>query len=159
MAALKIVLTVLFVIAAIAIIIIVLLQEGKSAGLGSLNGGMASESYWDRNKKNTLEGKFERWTKLTAAFFIIFALGLMLITGSKQKTTNKVTVDPSAVSVETPSAESNETASPAAEDSSADISAVTTDGKEVDENGNVIGEDAAQETAAESPAADGQAEQ
>lgn len=158
MAALKIVLTVLFVIAAIAIIIIVLLQEGKSAGLGSLNGGMTSESYWGKNKKNTLEGKFERWTKLTAVFFVVFALGLMLISGSKQGAANNVTVDPSAVSVETPSA---------TDDSGADISAITTDGKEVDENGNVI-EDDAQSTDApaeteaapeESPAAEaGQAE-
>jgi protein translocase SecG subunit len=41
---LKIVLTILFVIDGIALTIIVLLQEGKSAGLGSIAGG--AETYW-----------------------------------------------------------------------------------------------------------------
>ncbi len=77
---LKLVITVLFVIAALAIIVVVLLQEGKSAGLGSLNGSTGnSDSYWEKNKKNTLEGKFETWTKLTAGLFVVFALVLMLI--------------------------------------------------------------------------------
>lgn len=76
---LKLVITVLFVIAALAIIVVVLLQEGKSAGLGSLNGSGNSDSYWEKNKKNTLEGKFETWTKLTAGLFVVFALVLMLI--------------------------------------------------------------------------------
>lgn len=77
---LKLVITVLFVIAALAIIVVVLLQEGKSAGLGSLNGSTGnSDSYWEKNKKNSLEGKFETWTKLTAGLFVVFALVLMLI--------------------------------------------------------------------------------
>ena len=45
---LKIVLTILFVIDGIALTIIVLLQEGKSAGLGSIAGG--AETYWDRTR-------------------------------------------------------------------------------------------------------------
>ncbi|WP_083461505.1 preprotein translocase subunit SecG [Cellulosilyticum ruminicola] len=77
---LKLVITVLFVIAALAIIVVVLLQEGKSAGLGSLNGSTGnSDSYWEKNKKNTLEGKFETWTKITAGLFVVFALVLMLM--------------------------------------------------------------------------------
>ena len=68
----------LYVIAAIAIIVIVLMQEGKSAGLGSAF-ATQQDSYWAKNKKHTLEGKFERWTKITAACFIIFALILMII--------------------------------------------------------------------------------
>ncbi|WP_070000509.1 preprotein translocase subunit SecG [Cellulosilyticum sp. I15G10I2] len=77
----KIVLTVIYVIAALAIITVVLLQEGKSAGLGSLGGGTSSSnnSYWDKNKKHSLEGKFERWTKATAALFVILALVLMIL--------------------------------------------------------------------------------
>ncbi len=77
----KIVLTVIYVIAALAIITVVLLQEGKSAGLGSLGGGTngSNNSYWDKNKKHSLEGKFERWTKLTAALFIILAVALMVL--------------------------------------------------------------------------------
>ncbi len=77
---LKLVVTILFVIAALTIIVVVLLQEGKSAGLGSLNGATGNnDSYWEKNKKNTLEGKFERWTKITAGMFVVFALVLMLL--------------------------------------------------------------------------------
>ena len=45
---LKIVLTILFVIDCIALTIIVLLQEGKSAGLGTIAGG--ADTYWGQNK-------------------------------------------------------------------------------------------------------------
>lgn len=80
MATAKIIITVIYLIAAIAIITVVLLQEGKSAGLGSLGGSSSnSNSYWDKNKKHSLEGKFERWTKITAAIFVLFALALMLL--------------------------------------------------------------------------------
>jgi len=81
MATLKIVMTVIYIIAALTIITVVLLQEGKSAGLGSLGGvsSSSSNSYWDKNKKHSLEGKFETWTKLTAAVFVILALILMTL--------------------------------------------------------------------------------
>ena len=78
MGVLEMVISVLYVLAAIAIIVIVLMQEGKSAGLGSAF-ATQQDSYWAKNKKHTLEGKFERWTKIIAALFIILALVLMLI--------------------------------------------------------------------------------
>ena len=80
MAMLRILLIIIFLIAALAVTIIVLLQEGKSAGLGSL-GGMANSgsSYWEKNKKYSLEGKFEKWTKITAVVFVLAAFLIMLI--------------------------------------------------------------------------------
>ena len=80
MAIAKIILTIIYLLAALAIIVVVLLQEGKSAGLGSLGGvSGSSNSYWDKNKKHSLEGKFEKWTKITAGLFVILALVLMLM--------------------------------------------------------------------------------
>ena len=38
MAALKIVLTILFILVCIALVVLVLMQEGKSAGLGAISG-------------------------------------------------------------------------------------------------------------------------
>lgn len=92
MAILRIILIVAFVLAALAVTIIVLLQEGKSAGLGSLSGaGGNNDSYWDKNRKHSLEGKFERWTKIIAGVFVVSALVLMLMpTGSKTSTNNGV---------------------------------------------------------------------
>ena len=44
MSVIRIILTVLFIIDCIGLTIIVLMQEGKSAGLGAISG--AAESYW-----------------------------------------------------------------------------------------------------------------
>ena len=51
---LKTILSVIFVLICVALSVIVLLQEGKSAGLGSI-GGMA-ETYWGKNKGRSMEG-------------------------------------------------------------------------------------------------------
>ena len=75
---LKTALTGIYVLAALAIIVVVLLQEGKSAGLGSAF-ATNQESYWNKNKKHTLEGKFETWTKITAGIFVVLAIVLTLI--------------------------------------------------------------------------------
>ena len=68
---LKIVLTILFVIDGIALTIIVLLQEGKSAGLGSIAGG--AETYWGQNKGRSMEGGLVRATTIMAVLFFILA--------------------------------------------------------------------------------------
>ena len=82
MSVLKMIITAVYLIAAVAIIGIVLMQEGKSAGLGSLTGAGSSsggDSYWGKIKGRSLEGKLERWTKITAGLFIGTAILLMLI--------------------------------------------------------------------------------
>lgn len=76
---LRMVITVVYIIAALAIIAVVLLQEGKSAGLSGLTGGGNQDTYYAKNKKHTLEGKFERWTKITAGLFVVLAIVLMLL--------------------------------------------------------------------------------
>jgi len=80
MSMLRILLIIIFLIAAVAVTVIVLLQEGKSAGLGSMTGSAGGgDSYWERNKKHSLEGKFEKWTKITAIVFVLTAFLIMLI--------------------------------------------------------------------------------
>lgn len=73
---LRILLTVVFVIACIAMTVIVLMQEGKSSGLGALSG--AAESHWAKNKGRTLEGNMEKITKIIAAVIFVLALALNL---------------------------------------------------------------------------------
>ena len=46
----KTALTVIFIIASILLIILVLMQEGKEAGLGYLTGAADSGTYWSKNK-------------------------------------------------------------------------------------------------------------
>lgn len=74
---LRTVLTIIFVIDCIALTVVVLMQEGKSAGLGALAGG-SSETYWGKNKGRSKEGNLAKITKIMAAAFIIIALVLNL---------------------------------------------------------------------------------
>ena len=73
---LKTVLLILFAIDCIALTVIVLMQEGKSAGLGSISG--AAETYWGRNKGRSMEGMLVKITKILAVFFMLLAAVLNL---------------------------------------------------------------------------------
>ena len=69
---LKIVLYIIFVIDCIALSAIILLQEGKSAGLGTI-GGMA-DTYWGQNKGRSMEGKLVTITKVLSVLFVLIAI-------------------------------------------------------------------------------------
>ena len=73
---LKTVLLILFAIDCIALTVIVLMQEGKSAGLGTI-AGMA-DSYWGQNKGRSMEGALVKSTKFLAILFIVLAAVLIL---------------------------------------------------------------------------------
>ncbi|MBR6328335.1 MAG: preprotein translocase subunit SecG [Lachnospiraceae bacterium] len=72
MAVLRIVLTVVFLLISIALTAIVLMQEGKQQGLGTISG--AAESYWGKNKGRSMEGALEKITKVLAVAFMVIAL-------------------------------------------------------------------------------------
>ena len=76
MDALRIVLTVLFIIVCVLLVVVVLMQEGKQQGLGSIGG--ASESYWGRNKGRSMGGFLPKITKLLAFLFLVLAAVLNL---------------------------------------------------------------------------------
>ena len=76
MAILEAILKILFVIDCIVLVVIVLLQEGKSAGLGSLAG--ASDSYWGQNKGRSMEGALVKITRIAAILFVVLAVVLNL---------------------------------------------------------------------------------
>lgn len=71
------ILAVIFVIICVALSAIILLQEGKSAGLGSI-GGMA-DTYWGKNKGRSMEGNLEKFTKFAAILWMVLALVLNLL--------------------------------------------------------------------------------
>ena len=76
MGALRIILTIIYIIICIALVILVLMQEGKSAGLGAV-GGMA-ETYWGKNKGRSMEGKMVKITTGLAIGFLLIAVVLNL---------------------------------------------------------------------------------
>lgn len=62
----------IYVVICIALTAIVLLQEGKSAGLsGAING--VADSYWGKNKGRSMEGKLVKFTKFLAIAFVVIA--------------------------------------------------------------------------------------
>ena len=72
----RILLTVIFIFVCIALVVLVLMQEGKSAGLGAISG--VAETYWGKNKGRSMEGLLVKLTKLLAALFMILAVVLNL---------------------------------------------------------------------------------
>ena len=55
---------------------IILMQEGKSQGLGTI-AGMA-DTYWGKNKGRSMEGTLVKVTKVMAVLFFVLALVLNL---------------------------------------------------------------------------------
>ncbi len=76
MAVLRIVLTILLIIISFVFTGIVLMQEGKSAGLGAISG--AAESYWGKNKGRSMEGTLQKLTTVLGIAFIVLSLVLNL---------------------------------------------------------------------------------
>ncbi|MDO4678720.1 MAG: preprotein translocase subunit SecG [Blautia sp.] len=68
---LRIVLTVIFAIDCIGLTIIVLMQEGKSQGLGAIAG--AADTYWGKNKGRSMEGGLVKATTVMAVLFFVLA--------------------------------------------------------------------------------------
>ena len=71
MAVLKTVLTVVFIIICIALTVIILLQEGKSAGLGAISG--AADTYWGKNKGRSMEGMLVKVTRVLVILFLLIS--------------------------------------------------------------------------------------
>lgn len=76
MEVLRIILTVVFIIICLALVVLVLMQEGKSAGLGTISG--AADSYWGKNKGRSMEGLMVKITKVLAVLFLVLAAVLNL---------------------------------------------------------------------------------
>lgn len=77
MGALRVIVTILYVLICIALVVVVVAQEGKSAGLsGAING--VADTYWGKNKGRSIEGKLELLTKILAAAFIVLSVVLNL---------------------------------------------------------------------------------
>ena len=74
MAVLRIILTIILIVVSIAFTVIVLMQEGKSAGLGAISG--AAETYWGRNKGRYMESALVKLTKILGIVFMLLTIVL-----------------------------------------------------------------------------------
>lgn len=69
-------LTIAFIIICVFIIILVLCQEAKDNGLGSLAGSGTTDTYWGKNKGRDKKA-------LATTVFVVLFLGLALLISSK----------------------------------------------------------------------------
>lgn len=76
MAVLKTILTVIFIIICVALTVVVLMQEGKQQGLGSI-GGMA-DTYWGKNKGRSMEGMLVKATTAMVVLFMVISAVLCI---------------------------------------------------------------------------------
>lgn len=69
------VLLIVYIIVCAALTVIVLMQEGKQAGLtGALSG--AAETYWGKNKGRSMEGGLVKATRVLGTLFILLSIVL-----------------------------------------------------------------------------------
>lgn len=78
MNAIQIIVSIFHIIFSLSIIVIVLLQSGKSAGLsGSIAGG--AETFFGKNKGRTLDALLSKYTSIAAIMFLVTSIILFLV--------------------------------------------------------------------------------
>ena len=77
MSAVEVILNILMVISALVMIVTVLMQSSDSDGMGALTGG--SETFFGKNKNNTLEGKLSNATKISSIVFVVLAIVMLIV--------------------------------------------------------------------------------
>jgi len=71
-------LKILHIIIALVLVVVVLFQSGKQAGLsGSIAGG--SETFFGKNKGRTIDALLEKWTSIIAILFLITSVALAFV--------------------------------------------------------------------------------
>ncbi|KYO68661.1 preprotein translocase subunit SecG [Thermovenabulum gondwanense] len=76
MSALKIAVSIIYMLICIGLIVTVLLQPGKSAGLSGVIGGGAELFF---GKKKGIEEKLAKFTEILAALFLILSIVMMIL--------------------------------------------------------------------------------
>ncbi|MCI8488659.1 MAG: preprotein translocase subunit SecG [Lachnospiraceae bacterium] len=71
MAVVKTIVTVVYILICLALTVIILMQEGKSAGLGAISG--AADTYWGKNKGRSMEGILVKSTKALVFLFVVIS--------------------------------------------------------------------------------------
>ena len=70
-------LSIVYVIIGILLSAIILMQEGRTQGLGSISG--MADSYFGKMKGRTMEGALQKITKIGAIVFMVLAIVLNVI--------------------------------------------------------------------------------
>lgn len=116
---LKIVFGIILIIAALALIVVVLLQSGKDKSLSSaIAGSASSDTYYGKNKSKSIDKLLE---KITAVVAIVFAL-IVLVSFIIQDNDDYNNVNSASTGTETTAAEVTTAEETTAADTEADPS-------------------------------------
>lgn len=77
MTALEIVFGIVLLLFALAIIVVVLLQEGSQKNVGVVTGG--ADTFLSKNKARSVDAFLSRWTKVIAIGFFIFVIVVNIV--------------------------------------------------------------------------------
>ncbi len=81
MSAVNIIVNIFHIVLALVLIVVVLLQSGKQAGLsGSIAGG--AETFFGKNKGRTIDALLSKWTTVAAILFLVTSVALELLLNS-----------------------------------------------------------------------------
>ena len=75
----KWILIVIYLVVALALIILALIQSKEDAGLSSTITGSSSNNFFEKNKGRTKEGKQKKWTIILGIAFVIVTIALSII--------------------------------------------------------------------------------
>ena len=79
MAIVKGILIAVYLIIALAVIILTLIQTKDDAGLSSTITGSSTSNFFEKNKGRTKEGKQKKWTIILSIVFVILSIVLGIV--------------------------------------------------------------------------------
>lgn len=79
MGILKVVLIIIYVIVCLVLIGIALMQSGEDEGASGTIVGSSANSFFEKNKGRTKEGKLKKWTIILGIAFIILTVVLGIV--------------------------------------------------------------------------------
>lgn len=79
MEALAIIIAIFDILISVALIMLVIFQEGHSKGLGIIGGG--ADTFFGKSKGRSIDAKLKRFTTITAIVFAVLTIVLYLMTG------------------------------------------------------------------------------
>ena len=68
-----------YLVIAVAVIILTLIQTKDDAGLSSTITGSSTSNFFEKNKGRTKEGKQKKWTIILSVVFVILSIVLGII--------------------------------------------------------------------------------
>lgn len=75
----KVILIAIYLVIALAVIILTLIQTKDDAGLSSTITGSSTSNFFEKNKGRTKEGKQKKWTIILSVVFVILSVVLGIL--------------------------------------------------------------------------------